>query len=121
MQEDVKNRIKRVMLEEGLSERDVAARLGITAAGFNKIMHAKTSRNSTLKKIADVLGKPLSFFLGEDNSVNQQINGNSVNISQNLNQKNNSESNFEAEIKKELQMINLKLDLLLERSKDKKC
>ena len=62
----------------------------------------------------------MSYFLGEDNSVNQQINGNSVNISQNLNQKNASESNFEAEIKKELQMINLKLDLLLERSKDKK-
>ena len=119
---DFGKKFKKAMIEAGISQQQLAEKLGIKKhQQISKWATGKSvPRPETIRKIAEALGVPVSYFLGEDNSVNQQINGNSVNISQNLNQKNASESNFEAEIKKELQMINLKLDLLLERSKDKK-
>lgn len=64
--------------EAGLTQEELAKKIGqkISAvARWEAGVFKPTEAN--LKKIAEATGKPLDYFLQEDNSVNQQANGNS--------------------------------------------
>ena len=67
--------------EAGLTQEELAKKIGqkISAvARWEAGVFKPTEAN--LKKIAEATGKPLDYFLQEDNSVNQQANGNSGNV-----------------------------------------
>jgi transcriptional regulator with XRE-family HTH domain len=50
-------------INEGLSQRELAARAGVTNTSVWKLEHGGNVRPATLKKIADVLGiKPMDLM-----------------------------------------------------------
>lgn len=76
-----KNIGKKIVLarrEAGFSQEEFAKKMGKTRQTIytweNELF---TPSIKMLKKIAEVTGKTLDYFLQEDNSVNQQANGNS--------------------------------------------
>lgn len=110
--------------EAGLTQEELAKKIGqkISAvARWEAGVFKPTEAN--LKKIAEATGKPLDYFLQEDNSVNQQANGNSGNVSQTVN---NAGGGDIEEIRQELRetreslgdkikVLEAKLDLILEK------
>jgi len=75
---EIKDKIRMAMKEAGFTQQGLADVLGITNPVVNTWVTGKRNPTvRTLKKIAAATGKPLDFFLQEDNSVNQQANGNS--------------------------------------------
>lgn len=79
-----KNIGKKIVLarrEAGFSQEEFAKKMGKTRQTIytweNELF---TPSIKMLKKIAEVTGKTLDYFLQEDNSVNQQANGNSGNV-----------------------------------------
>lgn len=78
---EIKDKIRMAMKEAGFTQQGLADVLGITNPVVNTWVTGKRNPTvRTLKKIAAATGKPLDFFLQEDNSVNQQANGNSGNV-----------------------------------------
>lgn len=131
---EIKDKIRMAMKEAGFTQQGLADVLGITNPVVNTWVTGKRNPTvRTLKKIAAATGKPLDFFLQEDNSVNQQANGNSGvimgNNNSNVNNVAASHGGAEAEIKelaakveqmgKDIQILNLKMDLILEKMKGK--
>lgn len=110
--------------EAGLTQEELAKKIGqkISAvARWEAGVFKPTEAN--LKKIAEATGKPLDYFLQEDNSVNQQANGNSGNVSQTVN---NADGGDIEGIRQELRetreslgdkikVLEAKLDLILEK------
>ena len=68
-----KERIKEAARDAGLSHRELAEKMGITPATFSRFVngsHRPTVR--TLRRIAEITGKDLSFFL-HGNSVEKNL------------------------------------------------
>ena len=117
--------------EAGLTQEELAKKIGqkISAvARWEAGVFKPTEAN--LKKIAAATGKPLDYFLQEDNSVNQQENGNSGvimgNNNSNVNNVAASHGGDIEEIRQELRetreslgdkikILEAKLDLILEK------
>ena len=117
--------------EAGLTQEELAKKIGqkISAvARWEAGVFKPTEAN--LKKIAAATGKPLDYFLQEDNSVNQQANGNSGvimgNNNSNVNNVAASHGGDIEEIRQELRetreslgdkikILEAKLDLILEK------
>lgn len=61
-------RVKEARLNKGLTQQELADKCGVTKSLLSKIENGQTgSAVATLSKIANHLGAPLSWFLGEDN------------------------------------------------------
>lgn len=103
-------KIKIARVEAGLTQQELAEKLGKTAQTVISWENGTFSpRSKVIEQLAKITQKPLSFFLdGERESVNQQATINSGNMTQNI----SSNSN---DINRQLEIINLKLDLLLEK------
>lgn len=100
-----KKRIKQALAEAGLTQQDLAEKLGVTAATVNSYINRKTqTRATTLKRIAKATGKDISYFF--DSSINQCAN-NSRNINQTIN---NADMEY---IKSSFKTLEAKMDLLI--------
>lgn len=105
MQKEIRLKLKKILVEKNINSSDLAKMLGISTAAMSKIMNSEYSRPETIKKIADVLGVPPSYF----NSVHQQATINNGSMNANIEEL--------ADIKKDIEIIKLKLDLILEKLK----
>jgi len=57
------DKVVELRINEGLSQRELAARAGVTNTSVSKLEHGGNLRPATLKKIADVLGvKPMDLL-----------------------------------------------------------
>lgn len=109
MQKEIRLKLKKILVEKNINSSDLAKMLGISTAAMSKIMNSEYSRPETIKKIAEALNIPISYFLGDDNSVQQNVIGdNAYNVSQNL-------GSDKSALEKDIEIIKLKLDLILEK------
>lgn len=107
---DFGDKLKRIMLEKGLTQRELGKILGVYGSQVNGwCTNKKIPTITTVKKIAEALNIPISYFLGDDNSVQQNVIGdNAYNVSQNL-------GSDKSALEKDIEIIKLKLDLILEK------
>jgi transcriptional regulator with XRE-family HTH domain len=62
------NKLEELRINEGLSQRGLAARAGVTHTSVWKLEHGGNLHPATLKKIADVLGVKPTDLLKERES-----------------------------------------------------
>lgn len=62
------NKIKELLKERGMSQKELAEKLGMTEVGVSKIVNGTTSK-STMKKVADILGVEVGDLYSEDRVV----------------------------------------------------
>lgn len=70
------NRIKEVIRECGLSQKEAAAKIGITYQALNQMQNAASLSTSTLDKIASALNVPLYTLISDINNNNNNNNNN---------------------------------------------
>lgn len=130
---EVSKKIKLAMIEAGVNQKILGEKLGLTHQAISRwVSGASNPSLKSLKKIADATGKPLSYFINNNesmgnNSVNlaghQKINGAiHYEIQKSIEQYHEilgilKEMQFFNEKLKSLETLNLKLDLILERLK----
>jgi transcriptional regulator with XRE-family HTH domain len=57
-------KVWKLRVNQGLTQRELARKAGISNATLSKIEHGRSARPPTLKKLADVLGvKPVDLLL----------------------------------------------------------
>lgn len=57
---DFRQRIKEICQEKGMTQKDLAEKLGITAISLNKTLRGEYPQLQTLEKIADALNVPIT-------------------------------------------------------------
>lgn len=62
------NKIKELLKEKGMSQKELAEKLGMTEVGVSKMVNGTTSK-STMKKVADILGVEVGDLYSEDRVV----------------------------------------------------
>ena len=62
------NKIKELLKEKGMSQKELAEKLGMTEVGVSKIVNG-TSTKETMKKIANILGVKVEDLYYKDNMV----------------------------------------------------
>ena len=95
--------------EKGLNQTQFGKLLGLSRQSVHSIEAGITDISlDTLHKIAEILNISPNEIL--PNGINQQATFNSGNMTQNVNQEQDND-----EIKKDIEIIKLKLDLILEK------
>ena len=57
----------------GVSQRKLAEMMGVTPQTIKAILTAKDVRTSTVERIAIVMGKPVSFFFGQESESQSAV------------------------------------------------
>lgn len=105
-------KIKEAMLDLEITQEELAKKLNLKQAQISKwITASRKPKLSNLAKIAKALNKPTNYFL-EESPYHQYVGDKNKNVKQVI--------NAEMDLKKEIETLNLKLDLLLERQKNEK-
>lgn len=68
-QEQIIIEIKKIMLEQHTTQREIAEKLNITPQGFTKLLNKKNFSFTDAKKILDILGYELVIGLKENQST----------------------------------------------------
>ena len=68
-QEQIIIEIKKIMLEQHTTQREIAEKLNITPQGFTKLLNKKNFSFTDAKKILDILGYELVIGLKENQSA----------------------------------------------------
>lgn len=68
-QEQIIIEIKKIMLEQHTTQREIAEKLNITPQGFTKLLNKKNFSFTDAKKILDILGYKLVIELKENQST----------------------------------------------------
>ena len=75
-------RIKVLSEKKSIALKDIAYKIGVTEAGFHKMLTNKTMKIETLEKISEILEVPVSYFFDEGTlsivqtgSVSNCVNG----------------------------------------------
>lgn len=58
--------IEKLLLDRKISKMDFYAQIGMSSTGFNQSLENNSMKVSTLQKIAEVLGIPISYFFPEN-------------------------------------------------------
>lgn len=70
------NHLKNLILSEGYSINRMAELIGIAQPNLLALLKHEDVRTGLVEKVAEVIGKPLSFFYGEAYGQVSQITGN---------------------------------------------
>jgi transcriptional regulator with XRE-family HTH domain len=63
----VSARLRQARMDAGLSQEEMARRLGLTQVGYSGLERGRTPvRMDTLLHICEIVGKPVTFFTGRD-------------------------------------------------------
>lgn len=122
---EINEKIRKAMRDANITQKELGKKLGISQAAINKYLRKNSNPTAeTIKKIADALGVPVAYFLDESISNSGVIMGNNnSNVSNVTAPHGVSESEVRemageiTQIKKDIQILNLKMDLILERIK----
>lgn len=71
-------RIKQALVDAGVNQAELAAALGMTPQNLNKILSGDNIKTGTLERVAQFLGRPISFFYNEGNAVSVTGDGNTT-------------------------------------------
>lgn len=64
------NSIKEILMNKRISQRDFAAKIGMTQSGLSQAFANGDFKISTLEKIAEALEVPVSYFFGNETETN---------------------------------------------------
>lgn len=70
------NTLKKLILSEGLSVAEVARRLGTSQQNLTCALNKDDIKTGLLERVAEAMGRPLSFFYGESFGTVQTATGN---------------------------------------------
>ena len=76
------NTLKKLILSEGLSVAEVARRLGTSQQNLTCALNKEDIKTGLLERVAEVMGRPLSFFYGEAFGPVQSVGSNNSQITQ---------------------------------------
>lgn len=118
-------KFQRILDEKGYTQRSFAKKINKSSPYINSLCVGKRKPTAkTVKEIADALGVPAEYFLDESVSNSGVIMGNNnSNVSNVTAPHGVSESEVREmageikQIKKDIQILNLKMDLMLEKLK----
>jgi len=68
--------IKKLMIDMGISQTDLAKRLGMPARNLSNTLSTDDVRSSFIESVAGALNLPISALYGEDSSLSACIAGN---------------------------------------------
>lgn len=71
-------RIKQALVDAGVNQAELAAALGMTPQNLNKILSGDNIKTGTLERVAEYLGRPISFFYNEGNISSVGNDGNAT-------------------------------------------
>ena len=122
---DFNIKFQRILDEKGYTQRSFAKIINKSSPYINSLCVGKRKPTAkAVKEIADALGVPVAYFLDESISNSGVIMGNNnSNVSNVTAPHGVSESEVRemageiTQIKKDIQILNLKMDLILERIK----
>ena len=107
--EDFAKKLRKAIGNADMSQKEFAEKIGVKKQQISKwTTGMAVPRSETIEKIAQTLGVPVSYFVGEDNSVSQQANGNSGSVSQSV-------AVGGGDVGAKLEVVAAKLDLILEK------
>ena len=71
--EDFAKKLRKAIGNADMSQKEFAEKIGVKKQQISKwTTGMAVPRSETIEKIAQTLGVPVSYFVGEDNSVSQQ-------------------------------------------------
>jgi transcriptional regulator with XRE-family HTH domain len=106
---EIGKKIREMIEAADLTQSQLAQKLGIKQQGISKLISKNSNPSyNTLKKISDVLGKPLHYFF--DNSANA---GRDININNSLNKNKEVEGN--KFLKKDMELLKKDLEIMKEK------
>lgn len=70
---EIRNRIKEFCRERGITQKDLADRLGITDVGLNKCLRGGYPQLQTLERIAEVLEVEVWELLASEESIRKHV------------------------------------------------
>lgn len=76
------NTLKKLILSEGLSVAEVARRLGTSQQNLTCALAKDDIRTGLLERVAEAMGRPLSFFYGEAFGPVQSVGDNNTQVTQ---------------------------------------
>ena len=76
------NTLKKLILSEGLSVAEVARRLGNSQQNLTCALAKDDIRTGLLERVAEAMGRPLSFFYGEAFGPVQSVGDNNTQVTQ---------------------------------------
>lgn len=94
-------RIKTLLLEKGVQQKDIADKLGVSKQNFNAALSSDDIRSSLVENIAAILGVSIASMYGEECGLSANAVNNSTAIAGNANMVN--------------EQVNKCLDLLKEK------
>ncbi|MBN2664560.1 MAG: helix-turn-helix transcriptional regulator [Bacteroidales bacterium] len=111
------NKIENLRKSKLLNQTEIAKKIGMSLNGYNKAVVNGDFKLSTLTKIANVLGVPVSYFFEEsgksDGILNgNQINGSNNNVSIKINQYQNEIDKLKQEVNYLKEIINQKDEII---------
>lgn len=65
--------LKSKLIEVGISQKELADLLGVTAQSLSSILSAKDVRSGTIEKIAKTLGVSISYMYGEPDKIQNAV------------------------------------------------
>lgn len=65
--------LKSKLIEVGISQKELADLLGVTAQSLSSILSAKDVRSGTIEKIAKTLGVSISYIYGEPDKIQNAV------------------------------------------------
>ena len=76
------NTLKKLILSEGLSVAEVARRLGTSQQNLTCALNKDDIKTGLLERVAEAMGRPLSFFYGETFGPVQSVGNNNSQVTQ---------------------------------------
>ena len=68
------DQLKKYMIEKGISQQDLAKKIGITPAALSKILSGRNlTKVATVQKIAKALDVSVGYLIGSNQSENNDI------------------------------------------------
>lgn len=72
---DLKTRIKKILLDKGMTAKELSEKVGMTEQGFGKMIGRENIKYSSLKKISHVLNVPVEELTKNDiNEISEHDN-----------------------------------------------
>lgn len=111
------NKIRELIKEKGISQKVIAARMGLSGNAISQDLKKGDFKVSVLESIAEILEVPVTYFFDNDiseNGVKQVANGHGNNLKVIM----NSDDDMK-ELKAKIKGLEIQVTLLEERIKDK--
>lgn len=116
-------KIKQAIKEIGLTQEQFAKKMNLKPQVISRwVKEGSNIKEANLKKIAKETGKQINYFFKDTDGINQYIGNSNTNIKQSANENElyrEALKNRLDRIDKDIEILKVKIDLLIEKVSDK--